>query len=87
MSEVIGADDRRRLERLALAEWSEAADARVVSVTVAGDRAEVALHVNGDYEYWMYFQRDLEGWQEAWTGNGPTSGWDDPGEIDWSAPA
>jgi hypothetical protein len=87
MSEVVGADDRQRLERLGLDDWSEAASAQVVSVTVVGDRAEVALLINGDYEYWMYFQRDSPGWQETVTGNGPTPGWDDPGQIDWSTDA
>jgi hypothetical protein len=83
MSDVVGADDRQRLERLALADWSEAASAEVVSLTVAGDRAEVALLVNGDYEYWMYFQRDSRGWCETVTGNAPTAGWDDPRSIQW----
>src|SRR4051794_22555041 len=58
MPEPARAEDRRILERLALAEWSEDADARIVSVTVAGDRAEVALVVNGDHDHWTYFQRD-----------------------------
>jgi hypothetical protein len=51
-------DDRRTLERLALAEWPEQAGAQVRLVTVAVDRAEVTLTVNGHYEYWMYYQRD-----------------------------
>jgi hypothetical protein len=75
--------DRRTLERLALAEWSEAADARVVSVTVVGNRAEVALVVNGDYEYWAYFQCDEQGWYETVAGVGPTVDWDDPSNIQW----
>ncbi len=75
--------DRRTLERLALAEWSEAADARVVSVTVVGDRAEVALVVNGDYEYWAYFQCDEQGWWETVAGVGPCVDRDDPSRIQW----
>jgi hypothetical protein len=76
-------EDRRMLERLALGDWSPEAHARVVSVALAGNRAEVALLVNGDYGYWMYFQRDDEGWCETVSGNGPTIGWDDPTAIEW----
>jgi hypothetical protein len=79
----VGDDDQKRLERLALADWSEPARAEVVSMTVSGDRAEVALLVNGDYQYWIYFQRDSQGWRETVTGNAPTSGWDEPGAIQW----
>ena len=77
--------DRRTLERLATAEWSEVAGARVVSISVVGQRAEVSLLVNGDYEYWIYFQRDEQGWQETVSGNGPTEGWDDPDSIYWGS--
>ena len=52
-------------------------------MTVAGDRAEVALTVNGHSDYWMYFQRDRDGWQERVSGNGPTIGWEDPSLIEW----
>ncbi len=75
--------DRRTLQRLALAEWNEKAAAQVISVTVIGNRAEVALVVNGDYEYWSYFQRDEEGWRETVEGNGPIVGWEHPGDIEW----
>lgn len=71
------------LERLALDDWSPKADARVVSTTLAGNRAEVALLVNGDYSYCMYFLRDQDGWHETVSGNGPTIGWDDPTFIQW----
>ena len=80
------AADRQGLERLALAGWSEAAAARGESVTVASDRAEVALVVNGDYGYWTYFQRDGQCWYETVTGSAPTTGWDDPGFIVWGGP-
>jgi hypothetical protein len=76
-------DDRRTLERLALAEWPEQAGVRVRSATVAGDRAEVTLTVNGHYDYWMYYQRDRDGWEERVSGNGPTTGWEDPSAIQW----
>ncbi len=77
--------DHQTLVRLALADWSEAAVAHVVSVSVVGRRAEVAVVVNGDHEHWTYFQRDEEGWHETVSGNGPTLGWDDPGAVDWGA--
>jgi hypothetical protein len=83
MSEAVEDADRRTLHRLALAEWPEVAAARVVSVTVVGNRAEVALVVNGDYQYWAYFQRDEEGWLETVRGNGPTFGWEDPSAVEW----
>ena len=83
MQEEARADDRRMLERLALADWSPVAQARVVSITLAGSRGEVALLVNGDYGYWMYFLRDEDGWSEITSGNGPTIGWDDPTYIEW----
>jgi hypothetical protein len=83
MPEEAQAEERRILERLALGDWSPEANAQVVSVAVAGDRAEVALLLNSDYGYWMYFQRDDEGWGETVTGNGPTDGWDDPRVIQW----
>ena len=85
MTDVGGSGDRRTLERLALAEWLERAAARVVSVTVVGDRAEVTLFVANDYEYWVYFQREHQGWHETVSGNAPTTGWDDPKATQWSS--
>ena len=52
-------------------------------MTIAGNREEVALLVNGDYGYWMYFQRDDEGWCETVSGNGRTVDWHDPSGIQW----
>ena len=83
MSQADGGGDRRTLERLALAEWPEPAGARVIAVTVAGNRAQVVLSVNGDYEHWTYFQRDERGWQETVSGNAPTVDWNEPGTIRW----
>jgi len=71
------------LRRLALSEWPEKAAARVVSVRVHEDRAEVALLVDAHYEYWQYFVRSNEGWEGVVDGNGPTHGWDDPEVIQW----
>ena len=72
-----------QLERLALGGWGEEAAAQIVSVTVVGDRAEVALLVTG-YEYWMYFVRVRDGsWSEVASSNAPTSGWDDPSLLEW----
>ena len=83
MREEAQTEDRPTLEGLALGDWPPDANAHVVSVTVAGDRAEVALLVNGDHGYWMYFLHDDDGWRETVSGNGPTSGWDDPTLIEW----
>lgn len=83
MPESADYDDHRTLERLALAEWSASAAAEVVSSTVVGDRAEVRLLVNGDYEYWQYYQRLGGGWTETVTANAPCSAWDDPSVIHW----
>ena len=63
--------ERQRLVRLALADWSEAAEARVDSVLVSKSRAVVNLLVNADYEYCIYFMRDQDGqWEEAGSSNG-----------------
>lgn len=57
--------------RLALADWPEAADARVVSLIASTSRAAVNLFVNGDYEYTVYFRRSEHGqWDEAGSSNG-----------------
>ena len=58
-------------EAAALAEWPVSAEPVVVSVDNRGDRAEVTLDVNGDYRYWVYLERDDEGWVEVSSGNGP----------------
>jgi hypothetical protein len=61
-----------------MAEWPDAADARVLAVTVVGHRAEVALTVGGKYEYWVYFQRDDDGqWAEYMSANGASVGWEE----------
>lgn len=77
------ADDRRTLERVALAAWPERAGARVRSVTLAGDRAEVSLTISGQHNYWAYYQRDSDGWHETVSGDGPTIDWQDPSAIQW----
>jgi hypothetical protein len=81
-----GGTDRRLLERLALDAWSVPAAVPVDSVTVTGNRAEVALVVNGDYEYWTYFQRHAQGWRETVQENAPIDGCDDPLVIRWGEP-
>lgn len=78
------ARDRSELERLALAEWSPAAGARIESVTVVDDRAEVVVRLGPGYDDFTYFQRGDDGaWHEIVSGNGPTVGWDDPAQIEW----
>ena len=76
--------DRSQLERLALAEWSPAAAAQIVSVTVVGARAEVVVRLGPGYDDFAYVQRDDAGsWRETVSGNAPTVGWDDPTQIAW----
>ena len=73
----LGDAERQRLMRLALADWSEAAEARVDSVVVSDDLAAVNLLVNGDYEYSVHFQRNEHGqWNEAGSASGHTNRFD-----------
>jgi hypothetical protein len=86
MSQVPGAheaDLRRFLERLARTGWLQQAGVQVRSVTVAGARAEVALAVNGNDGYWVYYERDGSGWEETMSGNSPTTGRADPSAATW----
>jgi hypothetical protein len=71
-------------EELALADWPSASGVRVVSVEVRGDRAEVHLDMGPTYDYWVYCLKVDGRWHETVSGNAPTTGWDDPNEIDWS---
>lgn len=66
-----GDEDRSALERLALADWSPAAEAQVESV-IFGDRcAAVNLLVNGDYAYSVTFWREEAGhWEESASSSG-----------------
>ncbi len=85
---LITVDDRQghaSPEMAALATWSQAAEAQVVSIEVRGDRAELVIktfppHPDG---YWVYCIRRHDGWHETVSGNGPIVGWDDPGVIEW----
>lgn len=72
-----------RPEDAALDGWPAAAQARVVSVEIHGNRAEVVLDTDPHYPYWIYCQRSDEGWQVTVDGNGPCDGWDDPAKIQW----
>jgi hypothetical protein len=74
------AADRATLERLALANWSPAAEARVESVVVAGRSAAVNLLVNGDYEYSAIFRRDERG---DWFESSSSSGHVQPRDLGW----
>lgn len=76
-----GAFDRP--EDAALSGWPKAARAKVVSVEIRGNRAEVVLDTDPHYPYWVYCQRSGKGWQVTIDGNGPCVGWDDPAEIQW----
>ena len=79
---LVGIVTDRDLVRRGLARGLPA-DARVDSVTVVGNRAEVALVVNDDYEYWAYVQCEEQGWCETVAGVGPCVDWDDPSIIQW----
>jgi hypothetical protein len=70
-------------EAVAIAGWPAPAAPRVVSVTLAGDRAEVVIEVGPEYRYWVYCVRRDGRWVEVVGGNGPTVGWDDPNSINW----
>lgn len=76
----LGGADRAALERLAVANWSEAAEARIASVVVAGRAAAVNLFVNGDYEYSVTFQRDEGG---HWYESSSSSGHMDASDLRW----
>ena len=76
--------ERSELQQPALAEWSPAAGAQIVSVTVVGARAQVVVRLGPGYDDFFYFQRDDAGsWSETVSGNGPTVGWDDPTQLGW----
>ena len=63
--------ERSRLARLAVADWSEAAEAYVDWVVVLCGRAAVNLFLNGDHAYAVYFQRDEGGeWYDAGSSSG-----------------
>lgn len=70
-------------QEAALDSWSPAAQARIISTTIRGDRAEVALEVGPSYPYWVYCIRRQGRWFEGNSANGPTIGWDDPDIIGW----
>jgi hypothetical protein len=77
---------RKALERLALSDYTEAAQAVVDDVVLVGDRAAVILLLNGDYEYSVYFQRGGEGdWQEAGSLSGRTDA-TTLASLDWDQP-
>lgn len=74
----------------ALEGWrsTPAANARVVSETIRNDRAEVVIETEqserGDVDYVYCVQGTNGRWREAVSGNGPTIGWGDPAEYDWT---
>lgn len=71
-------------EEAALDGWPEAAQVKVISVEIRGNRAEVVLDTDPSYPYWVYCQRSDEGWRLTVDGNGPCVGWDDPTTIQWA---
>jgi hypothetical protein len=72
-----------RPENAALAGWPAAAQARIISVEIRGNRAEVVLDTDPHYPYWVYCRRSDAGWRITVDGNAPCVGWDDPTTIHW----
>lgn len=76
-------------EEAALSSWQETpgAKARVRSVTIRGERAEVIIETDQsdpDYVDFVYCVRGEAGrWQGVVSSNGPTARWDDVDEYDW----
>jgi hypothetical protein len=74
-------------EEAALAGWSSSpsAKARVVSVEIVGDRAEVVIATDDDHDHgdWVYCTRRDGRWREVLSGNGPSDGWSDPDVLQW----
>jgi hypothetical protein len=72
-------------EAAALATWQSrpSAHARVVSVDIRGDRAEVVIDTDPSYPDWVYCVRRGGRWVDVRSGNGPSYGWDDPDILNW----
>jgi len=72
-------------EEAALAGWSStpSARARVVSVEIVDDRAQIVLAINDDYRDWVYCTRREGRWREGLSGNGPSDGWSNPDVLRW----
>jgi hypothetical protein len=72
-------------EAAALATWAStpSAHARVVSVDIRGDRAEVVIDTDPSHPDWVYCVRRDGRWVDVLSGCGPSSGWDDPDILDW----
>lgn len=65
-------DQFERPEDAALSRWPAAAEPRVVSVDVRGDKAEVQIAVGPSYDYWVRCERRGTGWEEVSSANGPS---------------
>jgi hypothetical protein len=75
-------------EEAALAGWTStpSAHARVVSVEVVNDRAQVVVATDGDPDGdhdWVYCVMRDGRWHEVMSGSGPSSGWSDPSVLNW----
>jgi hypothetical protein len=74
-------------QEAALAGWASApsAHARVVSVDVRGNRAEVLIDTDPSHHPdWVYCVRRNGQWFEAVSGNAPSIGWHDPNVLGWT---
>ena len=61
-------------EAAALAGWTPAARARVISVALRGDDAEVLVHVGPGYPDFVWCTRTPTGWIAGASGNGHVAG-------------
>jgi hypothetical protein len=74
-------------EEAALSGWPTASQARVRSVVVQGDRAEVVVDADPRWTSWVYCVRTRGRWHEAIAESGPTVEWDDPWPDPLTPPA
>ena len=69
----MGPNNHPRPEDVALAGWPSAAEPRVASVDVRGEKAEVHILVGPSYDYWVKCVRQGGRWVALGDGNAPSS--------------
>ncbi|MGY1644243.1 hypothetical protein ACI782_24310 [Geodermatophilus sp. SYSU D00703] len=47
------------------------------------NRAEASLTVNGHEDFWVYYQRDVDGWEEVGVRQQPYRQWENPSATQW----
>ena len=75
-------------EGAALSGWASTpgAHARVVSVAIRRDRAEVVIDTDPTYPDYVHCVRRDGRWFEVVSSNASTTGWDNPAALDWNRP-